>query len=83
MDRSRDLHDSSSFRLITAAWDSVVGACKHAQSDIKDLRFTACACERDSGQPAITTLESVGSLDFGGEVASDIAQWPCAHRNSA
>jgi hypothetical protein len=91
MDRSSDFHDSDILRLMTAALDSVVGACTHAQTDIDKLRFTAArhilasvgAGERDGKRLAFTALEHVRSQDLGDEVASDIPQWPCAHRNSA
>jgi len=91
MDRSSDFHDSDILRLMTAALDSVVGACAHAQTDIAKLRFAAArhilACvgagERDGDRLAVTTLAHVRSQGFGGAAASDIAQWPCAHRNSA
>jgi hypothetical protein len=91
MDRSSDFHDSDVLRLMTAALDSVVGACAHAQTDIEKLRFTATrhilACvgagERDGERLAGATLDHVRSQDFGSARLSDSAQWPCAHRNSA
>ena len=91
MDRSSDFHDSDILRLMTAALDSVVGACAHAQTDVEKLRFTATrhilACvgagERDGKRLAFATLEHVRSQDFGGELAAAVMQWPCAHRNSA
>ena len=91
MDRPSDFHDSDILRLMTAALDSVVGACAHAQTDIDKLRFTATrhilACvgagERDGHHLAHTTLEHVRSQGFPDQCAAAVAPWPCAHRNSA
>jgi len=91
MDRSSDFHDSDVLRLMTAALDSVVGACAHAQTDIEKLRLTAArhilecvgADKHDGDRLACATLPYVRLQDFRGECASTITQWPWAHRNSA
>ena len=91
MDCSTEFHDSDILRLMTAALDSVVAACAHAQADIEKLRLTATrhilasvgAGERDHDRLACATLEHVRSQYRGDEVATATAHWPCAHRSSA